>query len=143
MKLLVGYGNTMRCDDGVGWQVADHLSSHYDAPDVDVMTVHQLLPEIAAFASQAEQVIFVDASIDGEPGTVRVCEVSPLDQLEDAHALTPSGIVYLCHSLYNASPTIHLVTVTGASFDLGETLSDEVLAAVPHVVAVIRQLLED
>lgn len=137
MKLLVGYGNTMRRDDGVGWLVAGQL-----APVVRVITAHQLMPEIAYEVAHAGCVVFVDASIEGNAGDVQTRVLHPLDRLEDAHALTPPGILYLAGYLYDRMPPAHLVTITGETFDLGDTLSGTVQAAVPQAIDAICQLLD-
>lgn len=141
MRLLIGYGNTLRRDDGVGRSIVDRLTPLYAGTDVSCITTPQLLPEVAALVAQAQRVVFVDASIEGQAGTVRVDEVRPLDYLEEAHAFTAPGILYLANLLYLASPPAHLVTVTGADFDLGETLSEAVEAAIPQAITEIRRLL--
>jgi len=139
MTVLVGYGNTMRRDDGVGWRVVRQLAPH--CTGVQVITAHQLMPELAADVAGAAQVVFVDASIDGTPGEVGIHRLHPLDRLEDAHALTPPGILYLASYLYERVPPAHLVTITGETFALGDTLSATVEAAVPRAVDVICELL--
>lgn len=141
MKLLIGYGNTLRRDDGVGWQIVSQLAPHYTTSDVRCLTVHQLLPEVAALVADAAHVVFADASVQDEPGTVRVCRVQPLEHLEEAHAMTAPGIMHLAHFLYGKSPPAHLVTITGADFGLGEGLSAIVQAAIPQAVAEVRRLL--
>lgn len=139
MKLLVGYGNTLRRDDGVGCWLVQQLAPEY--PAVKAITAHQLLPEIAAEVAQVAGVIFVDAAIDGDPGSVRTQKLAPLTHLQDAHALTPAGVLHLCGYLYDTQPTAHLITVTGCDFALGEGFSPAVEAALPHALSEIRRLL--
>lgn len=143
MKLLIGYGNTMRQDDGIGWLIADHLAPQYDDTDVTVIQAHQLMPEIASSMADADRVIFVDASIEGVAGEIQVQQLQPAVELGDAHALTPSQILRLTEYLYGQCPTTYLVTITGAWFDLGDTLSEAVEAAVPQAVSAIQSLLAD
>ena len=69
--LIIGYGNPLRGDDGLGWQVASELAKCVDAL-ISVVAVHQLTPELAEPVSDADLVIFVDSSCDGEPGSWRV-----------------------------------------------------------------------
>ena len=66
--LIVAYGNPLRSDDGVGWVVAEELRRRLASPEVEVLQLQQLLPEVAESLSRADTVIFVDASCDGEPG---------------------------------------------------------------------------
>jgi hydrogenase maturation protease len=44
--LLIGYGNPLRGDDGLGWQVADQVARDADK-SIKVVATHQLTPELA------------------------------------------------------------------------------------------------
>lgn len=73
--LIIGYGNTLRGDDGVGYRIAeifeqeeDGLESHYSEESrhtVRSHPCHQLTPDLAAELAQADRVIFVDAIAPG------------------------------------------------------------------------------
>ena len=41
--LIIGYGNPLREDDGVGWQVADQLLKNSEG-SIKVLTAHTLAP---------------------------------------------------------------------------------------------------
>jgi hydrogenase maturation protease len=58
--VVIGYGNTLRSDDGAGQQVAT-LVEDWQLPQVRSLAVHQLTPELAAELATAQMVIFVDA----------------------------------------------------------------------------------
>jgi hydrogenase maturation protease len=137
MKLIIGYGNEVRRDDGVGVVIANQFIAEEPPDDWRIITAHQLMPEHAYDVAAAEQVVFVDASIEGRPGNVTMTELAPSTHMEDAHALTPPGVLRLAVTLYDAHPTAHLVTVTGADFELGTGLSDVVAAAVPVAIKTI------
>src|SRR5512138_3332741 len=88
--LVLGYGNTLRGDDGVGWRVAEAFARI--APDVEVRAVHQLSPELAEVASHYDAAVFVDAAADGEPGAVRCFEVQQdAPESELTHRMTPAA----------------------------------------------------
>lgn len=142
MKLLLGYGNTMRQDDGAGWLVASQLAPLYHDTDVVVCATHQLMPEHAARVAQAEQVIFVDASVMGPAGQVHIQSIQPATYLNDAHTLQPADILYLAEVLYGHSPSALLVTIAGVEFGLGDQLSATTLKAIPTAVAQIKRLLQ-
>lgn len=141
MKLLIGYGNTLRRDDGVGWQIASQLAPELDPEQVHIIQVHQLMPEIAANIAESDAVIFVDASIEGEPGSLRVLDLSPSASLPEAHALGPADLLTVSQNLYERRPPAYLLTITGQDFELGEGLSDLVQAAIPEALERIRSLL--
>jgi len=61
MRLLIGYGNTLRSDDGAGQKIAN-IVSEWNLPQWRSLSVHQLTPELALDIAQADLVIFVDAT---------------------------------------------------------------------------------
>jgi Ni,Fe-hydrogenase maturation factor len=74
--LVIGYGNTLRSDDGVGWHAAALLAGDRRLAGAEILAVHQLTPELALDFSRASLVILIDASADDPPGTI---SVRPLD----------------------------------------------------------------
>ena len=68
--LVIGYGNTLRTDDGVGRLAAERLADDPRLDGVRVIGRHQLTPELALDVSQAALVVFVDASQSPSGGHV-------------------------------------------------------------------------
>lgn len=58
--LVIGYGNTLRSDDGVGYRIAETVAQ-WNLTSVRSLSVQQLTPELAETMSHAKTVIFVDA----------------------------------------------------------------------------------
>ena len=143
--LIVAYGNPLRSDDGVAWRVAEALASKYSGPEFEIVTVHQLGPEIADSISRAKCVIFIDAATGpGLAGDIQINELSAsTDPQGFCHALSPSHILALAAQLYSARPRAFSATVVGTSFDHGELLSDPVKASIPALVARIDRLLAE
>ena len=130
--LIVAYGNPLRSDDGVGWVVAEELRRRLASPEVEVLRLHQLLPEVAESLSHADAVIFVDASWDGEPGELRCQPVTPPPaKVQFSHQLSPAEVLGLAGQLYGATPQAFCVTLTGHCFEHGEELSESVAARLP------------
>ena len=139
--LVIGIGNSLRSDDGLGWAVAEQLSARTDE-NLQVLKVHQLTPELAEEISEADLAVFVDAGAHGTPGTL-TCEcvsISDAD-LRFSHDVTPATLIQMAKTLYGKAPAAYLICVAGKSFEHGESLSPEVTAAIPHVIANIRQLM--
>lgn len=139
--LIVGYGNPLRCDDGLGWHVAQQLSHEPLGPDVQVIAAHQLTPEIAEAASRAEHVLFIDAASQGEPGSMGWEGVSAGELPRQSHEGSPAAVLKLAKELYGRSPQAQLLTIAGESFDAGETMSAAVLATVPALIEKIKHLV--
>ena len=74
---VIGYGNSLRGDDGAGPEVARRVMA-LDLPDAEVLEAHQLLPEHAEMISHYERVVFVDASVDEHLSGVSVTGVQPV-----------------------------------------------------------------
>ncbi len=50
--LIIGYGNVLRSDDGIGWHVAERLAADARFDDVTILQRHQLTPELALDVSR-------------------------------------------------------------------------------------------
>lgn len=140
--LVIGYGNPLRGDDGVGWRVVDAVNE-WALDDVEAIACHQLVPELAEPVSRAAQVIFVDAAVDGTPGTVSVSVVfrdSP-SAPASTHHVGPAAVLAYAEDVYGSCPPARLVTVTGAAFGYEEALSPAVVDAFPVVLQQLRHLL--
>ena len=143
-SLIIAYGNPLRGDDGLGWRVAELLSELPEIaenPLVEVVTCHQLTPELAERVSQAEGVVFVDAARGATPGTV-ACEplaADPARQEALGHHFTPVRVLAYACAIFGATPRAVAISVTAESFELGGRLSPTVEAALPRVLALVRE----
>jgi hydrogenase maturation protease len=142
--LVLTCGNPQRGDDGVAGQVADALRAGFCDAGTKVRSDQQWLPEMAELISEAELVVFVDASAELEPGEVRSEEVKarPTSPQAFTHSMTPAGLLALAKQLYgNAPNSAFLVTIGGDSFELAEELSDVVRHAIPVALDQIKAIL--
>jgi hydrogenase maturation protease len=136
--LVIGYGNTLRGDDGAGPAVAERLRGRRG---VEARAVHQLTPELAPALAEADAAVFVDARVArGDAGV----EVTPLAPGGDGpplgHGSDPRALLALTHALHGRVPRAWWVTLPAESFELGETLSAVTREAVTRAVDVIRAL---
>jgi hydrogenase maturation protease len=143
--LAIGYGNPLRGDDGIGQALAAALAT--TAIDAfDVIGCHQLTPELAERLATVDLAIFVDAGIEGHPGSVRVTRIQQSARQQGSslvHHVNPAALLLLSRQIYGRSPEAFIVTVAAGSFALSEGLSEPVAAALPEVVATVRQLVRD
>ncbi len=141
--LVIGYGNPLRGDDGVGPVIAEELARDMVSldPKVKVVACHQLNPEMAEAVADTRAVIFVDASVELKPGDVRISPVHP-DQFSPAaftHSLKPSALLATASELFGQAPPAETVAIGAASFDIGMTLTPEVRAAVTKATKLIEK----
>lgn len=138
--LIIGYGNPLRGDDGVGWHVVEALDSHL--PAASMVTVHQLTPEWSDTISRAGRVIFVDAALGDSPGKVEVFPLYASPTQTGSHETTPGALLGMAGDLFGRCPPAFMVTIVGASFELSEALSAPVAKAVPVAVSRVLELAE-
>ncbi|WP_420631677.1 hydrogenase maturation protease [Candidatus Leptofilum sp.] len=138
--IVVGIGNPLRGDDGIGWAVVDRLLTE-PFEGITAVHTHQLLPELIDRFHEAAQIIFVDASMVGKLGNVTVTAVSPAtDGTTASHHLHPGVLLALGVKLYGRMPPAHLVTITGHNFGYREELSTLVEQAIRVAISQIKQL---
>jgi hydrogenase maturation protease len=141
--LILGYGNPLRSDDGMGWRAAEELSRTLSSPDIEVLARHQLTPEVAGPLSQAAAVVFIDASQEGKPGELSCVPLTPqASGTGFSHDLSPAAALALSQLLFCTSPRAFLVSLCGENFDHGETLSPPVAAGMPRLTALVEALVE-
>ncbi len=135
--LIIGYGNPLRSDDGFGWHAGRLVARELVGQDAEVITCHQLTPELAEPLSQSRRAVFIDADAQGAPGEIHRRPVRPQVPTSSAftHSCTPSGLLASAERLYGHRPQAVVVTVSAQSFAFGDTLSSVVSAALPKVVA--------
>jgi hydrogenase maturation protease len=139
--LIVGYGNPLRSDDGIGWRAAEELARCVSAADVEILVRFQLTPEIADDLRRSQTVIFVDATHDGEPGELTFQKITAKSQAGGfSHDLSPAALLQLCGQIYGTHPAAFLVSLCGECFDHGEKLSSRVAASFPHLTALVTDL---
>ena len=141
--IVIGYGNTLRTDDGLGPAVAEGLEGEWPEEDVSVVSCQLLTPDLAEPVSRAELVVFIDAAADGGPGDVACVRVEP-DRTRSSsftHHFDPAGLLALAEVLYGRAPEAYTISVCGESFDSGEGLTATVAARVPEVAARVRELV--
>jgi hydrogenase maturation protease len=141
--LIIGFGNPLRSDDGLGWHVAEQLSRQLSQNDVQVIAVHQLTPEMAELASHVERMLFIDASRMGEPGTLQCETVVPaVASSRYSHDLSPAALLGLAQELYGRCPEAYLLSIAGECFETGDTMSATVEKAIPSLLAEVDRLLD-
>src|SRR5690242_14548449 len=118
--LVIGYGNVLRSDDGVGPAVASALSCDVRAFGLTVLQRHQLTPELARDLAAASRVILIDAQdqdrddpCDAPRINVETIEPAACDRAASSHHLQPATLLALAGELYGSTPRTYLISVRG------------------------------
>jgi hydrogenase maturation protease len=140
--LVIGYGNALRTDDGLGWHAAERLAADPLLAGATILQRHQLTPELAFDISRAELVVFVDAS-RGPAGVVAIewIGAAPAATLPWSHHVDPGTLLGMARDLYGASPAAATVSVGAASVAVGDRLTRTVEGALPAVVEAVVRLI--
>lgn len=143
--LIIGIGNTLRGDDGFGWEAVKRLEEIINHDYVQTLYRHQLTPELAEDISFHDQVFFIDASIEIQPGELSITKLNTdyksLDHFS-THDLSPEGILNLCQYLYQKRPISYLFSVGAYTFEPIESLSPNVENTLDDVIEEILKLLD-
>jgi hydrogenase maturation protease len=120
--LVIGYGNTLRRDDGVGPRVADAVAA-LALPGVRALACPLLTPELADPVSRAHVAIFVDAAVDA-PREVQLRKLAPAGSSQVmAHAASPATLLALARDVFGHTPEAWWLTIPVEDLGMGEELS--------------------
>ena len=155
--LVIGYGNTLRGDDGVGPRVAETVGN-LRLPGVRTLICPLLTPELADPISRAGNVIFVDAEVVADytlqvPGSEcsnlqpSACHFQPVRwrKLEPnetsqlmAHAADPRTMLALARDVFGRVPEAWWLTIPAVDLGFHEDFSPEVQRGFAEAVEKIQ-----
>jgi len=159
--LVIGYGNTLRGDDGVGPRVAEAIEK-LSLPGVRTLVCQQLSPEHAEPISRTGRVVFVDAELvasytlqvagsesstcNHQPSTFNYREVR-LRRLEPGessqimtHAADPRTMLALARDVFGHCPEAWWLTIPAVKLDFSENLTPEAQRGFEEAVKKIQEL---
>jgi hydrogenase maturation protease len=120
--LIIGYGNTLRSDDGVGIKIAEAVSDLKYA-GVETLCCALLTPELAEPISRSGKVVFVDASVES-PRQIHLYPLQPAESSQFmAHAADPRTLLALARDVFGHTPKAWLLTIPIKNLEIGEELS--------------------
>lgn len=134
--MVIGLGNPLRGDDGIGWCAVDRIAESVKSRDIEFLKYRELMPEISERVSKAKSVLFIDAAVysDGEQLDERnVIPAEDYPSLE-THQLDPAGLLAFSKALYGNAPEAVIMTVGGESFEYHEELSERAQAGMELLV---------
>lgn len=147
-NLVIGLGNPLVGDEGIGWHVAERLAGDPRLPeDTEVLWGGTDLLRLTDQMEDRRRVILIDALLDpSEPGNISVFEdgfPGLEDRQEHAHHLSAMQAVRL---LKTASPCMDgvrftLVAIVVDSANIGCELSASLAAKMPQILDRVLQEL--
>jgi hydrogenase maturation protease len=149
--LVLGIGNTLLSDEGVGVHATRYLSGHYpDLPDTRFLDGGTLSFTLAEPIENSKNLIVIDAAqLNDRPGAVRAFIGSAMDEYLNSHtkrSVHEVGLIDLM-SIVRLTGRLPgnraLIAIQPASIDWGEAPSDPVRAVIPSVCETVRQLIKE
>jgi hydrogenase maturation protease len=129
--LIVGIGNTLRGDDGVGPFVIDLLRAARSP--LELKTALSVLPELAGELPGHQMVVFVDA--DRRVREVRLSLLGE-DERDGLHRFAMARVVQIARAL-GFTGEAWICRVPAASMEAGERLSREAVLGAGRAAAVL------
>jgi hydrogenase maturation protease len=146
-RLILGIGNLLMGDEGVGIHIVQHIDKNYPLKNTDIVDGGTGGFHLLEFFQSYNPVILVDATMDGSPpGTINFLKPefsSDYPQTLTAHDI---GLKDLLDALYlmNSQPEIWLFTVSIPRMDrVTMELSPKIREAIPEAAKKIVESLQD
>ena len=136
--LILGIGNLLLSDEGIGIHAVRCLSQHELPPDVEILDGGTSGADLVDDLEGRTKVVVIDAaSGDGPPGTVYRCEAHELMEQEGGMSLHEFGLsdsLHMAEKLGCAPKRVIVLGVQPASLRPGMELSPEVAAILPGIL---------
>ncbi|HEY1897442.1 MAG TPA: hydrogenase maturation protease [Terracidiphilus sp.] len=142
--LILGMGNLLLCDEGVGVHVARALAQRELPPNVAVVEAGTAFLDVLPDIEKADRILLVDAMEGGgAPGSVYRL---PFDQclhpemLASLHGFDLSRVLFMAGS--NRTPEVTVFGVEPARIEWGTELSPVIQQVLPAVEdAILKEVL--
>ena len=148
--LLLGIGNTLLSDEGVGIHMLGWMQRHFPTlRQVNYLDGGTLSFTLAPYIEEADNLIVLDAAeLHAAPGTVQVFAGESMDQFagrtkRSVHEVSLGDLLSIAH-LTDAIPANRaLVAIQPQAIGWGHALSDPVRQALPKAAECVLGLLAD
>ena len=145
--LILGLGNILLGDEGVGVRVIEQLFSHPFPDEIEVIDGGTAGYELINFFEGKEKVIIVDAvKTDDTPGSVYKMDLSVVQEDETVQlSLHQIGLknVFKMASMMDLNPEVTLVGIVPKDYqDYNIGLSEEVEKAIPLAIETVLKEIE-
>jgi hydrogenase maturation protease len=147
--LVMGLGNTLLGDEGIGVHVVNHLQNKNTAlSGVSFLDGGTLSFTLAGYIEDADNLIIIDAAqLNGLAGDIALYEGEDMDRFvtgnrnKSVHEVNITDILALAHLTGHLPQNRALIGIQPQVIDWSDTLSDPVANALPQVCQMTHQLI--
>ena len=122
MRVIIGYGNTLRGEDAFGVDVINQLLKHSKEKafkNTKLISVFQLTPELCLELLEAKKIVFIDALYSLDLKNILVCDINQdIKGTNLSHHISPKIIIAMLKDLYNCSFSYEIYSMTTCSFEI-------------------------
>lgn len=147
--LVLGIGNTLLGDEGIGVHVVRYLQTQSLPPDVDLVDGGTLSFTLAGAIAGAYRLIVIDAAqLEAPPGTVRELVGAEMDHFIrthkglSVHEVSLLDLLAVSHLTGDLPEQRAIIAVQPRSIDWSDELSPEVNQALPLICTKVMALLQ-
>ena len=140
--LILGIGNPLRGDDGIGAYVCAQLEE-LNTPRLSVQTTHQLHTEWIFTFQQYDAVLLIDASLSDQDVLIRPISRAPASSSNLSHHMAASQVAALTSLIVGSATRFFECAVPGDAFGLSDQLSEKGKMHADLAVAMITGWLDD
>jgi len=147
MRLIIGCGNLLLKDEGIGVHVIEYLKQKNLPSDVELLDGGTAGFDLLGSIQEAEKVVIVDAVYSGgNPG--EIYSFSPKDFETEAspktslHDITLKDIFQAARKL-GPLPKIRIIGIEPKTIDCGTELSPELKKMMPKISELVLKEIED
>lgn len=136
---IIGIGNPLRSDDGLGEHVCRLLQQmHWD--NLTIQTTQQLQTEWLLELSNFKHVLIIDAASGGYEPEIRPVNTNKASHSSNiSHHLNVEMLAGLMHTLNGSTTRFYILAIPGENFEFGESLSGSAYANAEKSVILIRE----
>ena len=140
--LILGIGNCLLSDDGVGVHAARILQAEPPSETM-VLAIETDFLSAIPFLERSAKALVIDAMDAGRPpGTIYYCRRADLAHSGQRHSLHGLGLLGILEFLNTKQPPeIHILGVQPCQRGLGLCLSPQVASVLPQVVRVAHRIV--
>jgi hydrogenase maturation protease len=136
LTCIIGIGNPLRGDDGVGQYIAEQIEKKQLA-EVTVIITQQLDMGLAEELQHFDRVVFVDASLTTD--TFAFSEITGTSASTDnaSHRLPAAMLADLTRQLFSTPAKFYLCAIGAVNFEMGASLSATTLGNATAAIAAL------
>lgn len=139
VTLVLGIGNTLLSDEGVGVHAIYYLQAHYpDLPNTRFVDGGTLSFTLASEIEQVNNLIVIDAAqLHAEPGTVKIFVNEEMDRFlgqdnkRSVHEVSLLDLMYISRITGHFPKRRMLIGIQPQKLDWGDVPTENVSAAIP------------